>query len=221
MEKLLYILEGNIPSGDTLRKLGLPVTESDVIEIAKAYIVDALRKKKLKPHKANIAKLIERTLENMRKEGNGSRHGAVFSRGDGEAFFTSQTFLLNAPMKYFDGVNPYYFGELQEGEFSSNTERFLKFTSEKRETIRRQEVSVFQKILKKTPYFPVGDKYFRCDQLMNVFKFLNATEITVEIGRFILKATKDGVTIVVTEVRPKEEVKKEIHEKWRKNDGNE
>jgi len=35
----------------------------------------------------------------------------------------------------------------------------------------------------------------------------------------MLKAAKDGVTIVVAEVRPKEEVKKEIHEKWRKNGG--
>ena len=221
MEKLLEILDGKIPSCKDLKKLGLSPSEYDIITIAKAYCIDTMRKRQIKPGKVNKVRLIERTLENMRKEGNGSRYGAVFPRGDGEAFFTSPTFLLNAPMKYFDGVNPYYFGEPQEGEFLSNTERFLNFTSEKRETIQRQEVSVFQKVFKKTPYFPVGDKYFRCDQMMNVFKFLDATEITVEIGRFMLKAVKDGVTIVVAEIRPKEEVKREIHEKWRKNDGNE
>jgi hypothetical protein len=223
MEKLLYILEGNIPSDNTLRKLGLPVTESDVVEIAKAYIVEALRKKKLKPGKINIAKLIERTLEKMRKAHCG-QYGSITSRG-GNAYFCSPYFLLDAPLSFFEGVNPYYFTERKNELISSETENLLAFTSEEKVTIHRQDVDAFRKVFKQEKVcllsFPVGSRYFRTEHLMNMFKFLDETEITAEVGRGMLKASKNGITVITTEIKPNDEIVGIINKKWRKNDGNE
>lgn len=221
MEKLLEILEGNIPSCKDLEKLGLSPLESDVVEIAKAYIVDALRKKKLKPGKINIAKLIERTLEKMRKAHCG-QYGSITSRG-GNAYFCSPYFLLDAPLSFFEGVNPYYFTDRRDERISSGTKSLLAFTSEEKVTIRRQDVDAFQKVFKQDKIFsfPVGNRYFRAEHLMNMFKFLDETEITAEVGKGMLKVSKDGITIITTEIKPNDDIAGIINKKWRKSDGNE
>ena len=221
MEKLLEILEGNIPSCKDLEKLGISPLESDVVEIAKAYIVDALRKKKLKPGKINIAKLIERTLENIRKAHCGG-YGFITSRGR-NAYFCSPHFLLDAPLSFFEGVNPYYFTDRKNEIISSGTENLLAFTSEEKATIHRQDVDAFRKVFKRDKVFsfPVGDRYFHAEHLINMFKFLDETEITVEVGRRMLKASKDSITVITAEVKIKEDIAEIINKKWRKNDGNE
>ena len=56
---------------------------------------------------------------------------------------------------------------------------------------------------------------------MNIFKFLDEVEIIAETDRGMLKASKDGITIITAEVKPNEEIVGIINKKWRKNDGKE
>ena len=218
MEKLLEILDGKIPSCKDLEKLGLSPLESDIITIAKAYCINAMRKRQIKPGKVNKVRLIERTLENIRKSHNGG-YGSITSCGD-NAYFCSPYFVLDAPLSFFEGVNPYYFTERKNGLISSGTKNLLAFTSEEKATVHRRDVDAFQKVFKRDKIFsfPVGDRYFRAEHLMNIFKFLGETEITAEVGKGMLKVSQDGITIITGEVKPNEEIVGIVNKKWRKNE---
>ena len=137
--------------------------------------------------------------------------------------FCSPYFVLDAPLSFFEGVNPYYFTERKNDLISSGTKNLLAFTSEEKATIHRQDVDAFQKVFKRDKIFsfPVGNRYFRAEHLMNIFKFLDETEIMAEVGKGMLKASQDGITIITGEVKPNEEIVGIVNKKWRKNDGSE
>lgn len=163
-------------------------------------------------------RLIERTLENMRKSHSGG-YGSITSHGD-NAYFCSPYFVLDAPLSFFEGVNPYYFTERKNNLISSGTKNLLAFTSEEKATVHRRDVDAFQKVFKRDKIFsfPVGDRYFRAEHLMNIFKFLGETEITAEVGKGMLKVSQDGITIITGEVKPNEEIVGIVNKKWRKNE---